>query len=75
MFDISKPSSVRPRGFIDAASSDLPVRVRLTSKYNRPIADQERTAVRISFQGVRTPMIITTPSTSGRTVLGLLVNR
>ena len=41
----------------------------------RPIAVQDSSAVRISFHGVRTPRIMTTPSTSGRTVLGLLVNR
>ena len=51
----SSPSSVTPRGFIDAASTALPVRVRLTRSQSRAITRQQTTAVKISFLGVRTP--------------------
>ena len=47
-----------PRGFIDAASTALPVRVRLTSSQSRPITRQQTTAVKISFCGVRTPKML-----------------
>ena len=53
--DSSKPSNVRPRGLIEAASSALPARVRLTSSHSRPITTQQITAIRISLVGVRTP--------------------
>ena len=62
-----------PRGFIEAASTDLPARVRLTQSQSAPIASQQTKAVKISFEGVRTPTIDTTPSTIGSTVLALLV--
>ena len=64
-----------PRGFIDAASTALPVRVRLTSSQSRAITRQQTTAVKISFCGVRTPRMLTTPSTIGSTVLALLVKK
>ena len=38
-----------------------------------PITNQHTTAVKISFDGVRTPTIRTTPSTIGATVFALLV--
>ena len=71
----SSPSRVTPRGFIDAASTALPVRVRFTRSHKRPITTQQTIAVKISFFGVRTPKISTTPSTIGSTVLALLVKK
>ena len=58
---------------IEAASKDLPARVRWTSCHSNPMATQDSTAVRISLRGVRTPRISTTPVTSGCTVFGLSV--
>ena len=75
MLAISKPSSVSPRGFIEAASSALPARVRLTSSHSSPITAQETSEVTISLIGVRTPAMFTTPPTSGSTVFGLLVKQ
>ena len=72
MRDSSMPSSVTPRGFIEAASTALPVRVRLTSSQSRPIASQQTAAVKNSFVGVRTPRMLTTPSTIGSTVFGVV---
>ena len=66
---------VRPRGLIDAASSALPARVRLTSSQSRPITTQQIAAIMISLVGVRTPAIVVTPPISGRIVTGLSVNR
>jgi hypothetical protein len=66
---------VTPRGFIDAASTALPASVRLTNSHSAPIVAQQTSAVKISFAGVRTPRIVTTPSTIGSTVLALLVKR
>ena len=67
------PSSVTPRGFIEAARTALPARVRFTRSQSRPMASQHTKAVKISFEGVRTPAINTTPSTIGATVFALLV--
>ncbi len=36
---------------------------------------QAKTAIRISFVGVRTPNMFTTPEISGRMVTGLSLNR
>ena len=62
-----------PRGFIEAASTALPARERLTNSQSAPIVAQQTSAVKISFDGVRTPRIDTTPSTIGNTVLALFV--
>ncbi len=69
------PSSVTPRGFIDAASTALPWRVLFTSSHSTPIAIQQIAAVKNSLVGVRTPSTVTTPSTMGSTVLALFVKR
>ena len=71
----SKPSSVTPRGFMDAASTTLPIRVRFTSSHSNAMTRQQTIAVKISFRGVRTPRMLTTPSTIGSTVLALLVKK
>ena len=75
MLDRSIPSSVTPRGFIEAAMTALPRRVRLTSSHKRPMTTQQTRAVKNSLVGVRTPNTVTTPSTIGSTVLALLVKR
>ncbi len=71
----SSPSRVTPRGFIEAASTALPVRVRFTSSHSSAMTRQHTIAVKISFFGVRTPSTSTTPSTIGSTVLALLVKK
>ena len=51
----------------------MPASVRLTNSHKPPIVAQQTNAVKISLAGVRTPRIVTTPSTIGSTVLALLV--
>jgi hypothetical protein len=75
MRESSKPSSVRPRGLIEAASSVFPVRVRLISSQSAPITAQQASAIRISLRGVRTPRMGTTPPISAGTVTGLVVKQ
>jgi hypothetical protein len=58
---------------MEAASTALPARVRLTSSQSSPITSQQTMAVKISFAGVRTPAILMTPATVGATVLALSV--
>jgi hypothetical protein len=65
---------VTPRGFIDAASTALPASVRLLGDDRGVLGLRQSSAVKISFLGVRTPRIVTTPSTIGNTVLALSVN-
>jgi hypothetical protein len=47
----------------------------LTNSHKPPIVAQQTSAVKISLAGVRTPRMVTTPSTIGSTVLALLVKR
>ena len=75
MFESSNPSRVSPRGLIAAASRALPARVRLTSSHSSPITTQQSTAMTISFFGVRTPAMLTTPGSNARIVTGLSVKR
>ena len=72
---IRAPMIIIEIGFIDAASTALPVRVRFTRSHSRPITKQQTTAVKISFLGVRTPRMSITPPTIGSTVLALLVKK
>ncbi len=73
MRPMSWPSSVTPRGFMEAASSTLPALALFTKAQSRAITTQQTRAVNHSLRGVRTPANSTTPSISGSTVLGLSV--